>query len=129
MLHGFYSSFTRGKRVNTFQQYCGRVWRIFWRGSLTGKGWSSFGGGFRTLREHLWILLHVSYLIYYLHGSWKMLYHLLFFTYVLSLFHFILSKAFVTMFYFINDLFKRKIVFKLTQRALKYLKSVSFFSL
>ena len=45
--------------------------------------------------------------------------------YVFSLFHFI--KSFLTVFYFINSLFKRKIVWKSTQVRIKIIK-ICYFS-
>ena len=75
---------------------------FFLEGSLLGKGLSNFRGFLEiaTINFTSQLLLDILY------AHWKMLYHLLLFTYGFSLFHFI--KSFLMVFYFINYL-KRKV--------------------
>ena len=54
-----------------------------------------------------------------------MLHHLVFFTYVFSLFRFI--KRFLIVFYFTNSLFNRKSIYKLIQESIKISKVSYFF--
>ena len=98
---------------------------FFWMGDLIGIGWSIFGGVFRGFRDsNLKFYFTSSYLAYYLCADWKMLYHVIFH---LCLAYVVFKKFFWIVFYFINSLFKRKIVYKLAQMGIKISKN-SYFS-
>ena len=80
----------RGAWVNAFQQFCRNEGfkEFFWRGAWWEKGvnfWKECSGFLETATVSLH---HSSYLNYYLFADWKILYHMLFLTYVCSLFCF-----------------------------------------
>ena len=92
--------------------FCGN--RVVWRFSLEG-GWGLGGGGvdwrwsifergFKLFRDGYYKLYFTTLIWLIISVQTEMLYHLLFFTYAFSLFHFM--ENFWEVFYFINSLFK-----------------------
>ena len=117
-----------GKRISRILWKGKGGWRFFFQGRrLDGKKVINFWRGFGVFRDDH-CKLHGSYLTYYFWGDWKTLYHLLFFTYLFSLFHFFnFIQSFFNALFFINSLFKRKKCTGVKHKwVLKYLKSAIF---
>ena len=115
------------QRVYSFYAlFCG-IERGFEELFLEGAWWERFcqffqlrGPGFS--RYQIKKNFHDSYLTYYLRADWKMLRQFLFFIYIFSLFNFTIFFIFFISFngvFFINSLFKVKIVQKITQVSIK----------
>ena len=112
-LFSFYFTLFAGG-VNGFNKFAERgVWGIFFEGRWV------CGARYVFYFVALSWLFYSNCIFYSFNvcADWRLLYHLLLFTYVLTLIHFI--NSFLTIFYFINSLFRRTIVSKHRNRNQK----------